>query len=378
MKKSRAIILALSMLIALCAGCGDSNKPTGESQPVAQEGEPSEDPNSGAGGAEIALICSAGGGSINDRGFFQSTYEGIQEFCEETGHTYTYYDTAENTIDSLYESIDLAVLNGAKVICTSGGDFVGMMEELYAAYPDLYFICNETPYTTPGENAVIYTFQAQDSAFLAGVAAVVEGYTDIGFVGGIPVLPVMRAGYGFIQGVNWAAGELGVEGIQLKYWYSNSFEPSADIQAYAAAWFESGTELIAAFCGGAAPSVWAAAEASDGLCFGCDVDQYYESDTIITSVLKNVDVSTKEALWGWENGEFPGGETISYGMADGGVDLAMAHSLMESFTEEEYEHYRDLYINELSENVYSVEDFESADDMWEALGEHNIELQIYE
>lgn len=256
MKKSLAIILALSMLIALCAGCGDSNKPTGESQPVAQEGEPSEDPNSGAGGAEIALICSAGGGSINDRGFFQSTYEGIQEFCEETGHTYTYYDTAENTIDSLYESIDLAVLNGAKVICTSGGDFVGMMEELYAAYPDLYFICNETPYTTPGENAVIYTFQAQDSAFLAGVAAVVEGYTDIGFVGGIPVLPVMRAGYGFIQGVNWAAGELGVEGIQLKYWYSNSFEPSADIQAYAAAWFESGTELIAAFCGGAAPSVW--------------------------------------------------------------------------------------------------------------------------
>ena len=198
MKKSLAIILALSMLIALCAGCGDSNKPTGESQPVAQEGEPSEDPNSGAGGAEIALICSAGGGSINDRGFFQSTYEGIQEFCEETGHTYTYYDTAENTIDSLYESIDLAVLNGAKVICTSGGDFVGMMEELYAAYPDLYFICNETPYTTPGENAVIYTFQAQDSAFLAGVAAVVEGYTDIGFVGGIPVLPVMRAGYGFI------------------------------------------------------------------------------------------------------------------------------------------------------------------------------------
>ena len=95
-------------------------------------------------------------------------------------------------------------------------------------------------------------------------------------------------------------------------------------------------------------------------------------------MLKNVDVSTKEALWGWENGEFPGGETISYGMADGGVDLAMAHSLMESFTEEEYEHYRDLYINELSENVYSVEDFESADDMWEALGEHNIELQIYE
>lgn len=69
MKKSLAIILALSMLIALCAGCGDSNKPTGESQPVAQEGEPSEDPNSGAGGAEIALICSAGGGSINDRGF---------------------------------------------------------------------------------------------------------------------------------------------------------------------------------------------------------------------------------------------------------------------------------------------------------------------
>ena len=85
----------------------------------------------------------------------KDTAEGIQEFCDANNLTYAYYQPTENTEDALYEVIDLAVLNGAEVVCTTGGGFIGMMENVFAAYPDQYFICNETPFTTPAENSVI-------------------------------------------------------------------------------------------------------------------------------------------------------------------------------------------------------------------------------
>lgn len=388
MKKFLAILLALLMVVALAA-CGNSsssagNSSTTDSDSSAASGSQEEEAGGeSASGAEIALICTAGSGGINDRGFFQSTYEGIQEFCEEYNHTYAYYETSENTIDALYETIDLAVMNGAEVICTSGGDFIGMMEDVYAAYPDLYFICNEVNFTTPGDNAVIYLFEAQQAGFLAGVAAVYEGYTDIGIMCGMQIRPNHLAGFGFVQGVNYAANKLGIEGITVKYWYTNSFEPSADIQAYAAAWYQDGTELIAAFCGGAAPSVWAAAEANDGLCMGCDIDQYYESDVIITSFLKNVNVSTISGLEAWENGEFPGGQSINFGVAEGGVGLAMENSKMVNFTQEVYDEYVDMLINDTDGVNSSLIDpdednAQTVPEFWELVPEHYIDLQYFE
>lgn len=384
MKKILAILLALLMVMAL-AGCGSAGTPAstgGDSASSSGSGEQS-DGGASASGAEIALVCTAGSGGINDRGFFQSTYAGIQEFCEEYGHTYSYYETSENTIDALYETIDLAQMNGAKVICTSGGDFIGMMEDVFAAYPDLYFVCNEISFTTPGENAVDYLFEAQQAGFLAGVAAVYEGYTDIGIMCGMQIRPNHLAGFGFVQGVNYAANKLGVEGITVKYWYTNSFEPSADIQAYAAAWYQDGTELIAAFCGGAAPSIWAAAEANDGLCMGCDIDQYYESDVIITSFLKNVNVSTVAGLEAWEKGEFPGGEIINFGVAEGGVGLAMEHSKMVNFTQEVYDEYVEMLINDTDGVNSSLIDpdednAQTVPEFWELVPEHYIDLQYFE
>ena len=382
MKKVLAILLALVMALALVA-CGGNSTTTSQDSSADASGSQETTGGETDSGAEIALICTAGSGGINDRGFFQSTYEGIQTFCEEYDHTYAYYETSENTIDALYETIDLAVMNGAEVICTSGGDFIGMMEDVYAAYPDLYFICNEVNFTTPGDNAVIYLFEAQQAGFLAGVAAVYEGYTDIGIMCGMQIRPNHLAGFGFVQGVNYAAHELGIEGITVKYWYTNSFEPSADIQAYAAAWYQDGTELIAAFCGGAAPSIWAAAEANNGLCMGCDIDQYYESDVIITSFLKNVNVSTISGLEAWENGEFPGGQSINFGIAENGVGLAMEHSKMVNFTEEVYDQYVDMLINDTDGVNSSLIDpdednAQTVPEFWELVPDHYIDLQYFE
>lgn len=388
MKKLFAILLSAAMLIGMLSACGGGGGNTSTpadnsgSTPASASGTDNKD-TPASGEAEIALVCAAGSGGINDRGFFQSTYEGIQQFCEKYDHTYGYYETSENTIDALYETIDLAKMNGAKVICTSGGNFIGMMEDLFAAYPDLYFVCNEISFTTPGDNAVDYLFESQQAGFLAGVAAVYEGYTDIGIMCGMQIRPNHLPGYAFVSGVNYAAHKLGIDGIIVKYWYTNSFDPSADIQAYAAAWYQDGTQLIAAFCGGAAPSIWAAAEANNGLCMGCDIDQYYESDVIITSFLKNVNVSTYTGLEAWENGEFPGGQIINFGLAEGGVGLAMEHSKMTKFTQEVYDEYVDMLINDTDGINSSLIDpdrdnAQTVPEYWELVPEHYITLNYFE
>jgi len=377
-RKVLSILLMGVLVITLMAGCGSNATNADDSNAATSENSDSESSTSSNTSAEIALITTAGSGGINDRGFFQSTYEGIQTFCEETGHTYTYYETSDDSEDAFYEAIEMAVLNGAQVICTAGGDFIGMMETVFESYPDITFICNELPYTEAAENAVIYIFKAQEATFLAGIAAVYEGYTDIGVICGKQILPNMRGGYGFMQGVNYAAGELGIEGINLKYWYSNSFETSPDIQSYAAAWYESGTELIAAFCGGSAPSIWAAAESASGFCMGCDIDQYFESDTIITSFLKNVGSTTQDGLKAWEEGTFEGNRIVNVGIAEDGVGLAMENSRMENFTSEIYEDYYNRLLDGEFGELLTAEDAETPNDLWDLIETKNITFTYYE
>lgn len=384
MKKIIAILLACAMMFALVAcgsssdpGAGDSSAPQSSAPASNAPSAPDKDtPEPEASGAQVALIVGAAD-TIDDRGFFQSTWEGIQEFCATNSLTYAYYQPTENTEDALYEVIDLAVLNGAEIIVTTGGGFIGMMENVFAAYPDLYFICNETPFTTPAENSVIYIFQGQESAFIAGVAAVTEGYKEIGVIGGVPIPPVNRPTFGFIQGANWAAGELGIEDINLKVWYCNSLEQSPDAQTYAASWYQDGTELIAAFCGGAAISVFAGAEANGGLCIGTDTDQSSVSETVITSNLKNVRQSTVDGLQLWLDGNFAevGGSLLNMGLAEGGMDLEMENAKFNVFTQEQYD---DLYQRIVNGEfkIYTAEDAETVADLWEMLDEHNINFEF--
>ena len=126
---------------------------------------------------------------------------------------------------------------------------------------------------------------------LAGYAVVKEGYTKLGFMGGgggtNPAC--CRYGYGFAQGVNAAAKEMGVT-VELKYsWqYGATFQASPELQTMASGWYENGTEIIFACGGSMFASIVAAASANDASVIGVDVDQSYESDTVVTSALKGL------------------------------------------------------------------------------------------
>lgn len=342
-KKVLSVGLALTLVFSLAA-C-DTKENTGS------ETETTKAPTEAAGEStpaatdqfEIALITDVG--TIDDKSFNQGAWEGVEAYAEEAGKTYKYYKPTEKSDDAYLVSIGLAVKAGAKIIVCPGYLFEVPIYQAQTQYPEVKFIIldgypHSGDYNPDIKENVYSIFYAEEEAgFLAGYAAVKDGYTKLGFMGGIAVPAVIRYGYGFIQGADYAAKELGLakDALNIKYTYVGNFDATPDNQAKAAAWFNEGTEVIFA-CGGAVGnSVMKAAEAAGTKVIGVDVDQSPESDTVITSSMKNLKKSVYDALTQFYNNAFPGGTTVSLNAETEGVELPMASSKFEKFTEADYE-----------------------------------------
>ncbi len=317
---------------------------------------------------EIGMVTDLG--TIDDKSFNQGTWEGIKEFAEENGKTYNYFQPNGQSTEIYLEYIQQAVEAGAKIVLTPGYLFE---EPIYIAqdmYPDVHFVlidgnphdADYTEYRTE-KNAVGITYAEEQSGFLAGYASVKEGYTKLGFMGGMAVPAVVRYGYGFIQGAEYAAKEMGVTGLECRYHYTGNFAATPEAQTMAASWYSDGIEVIFA-CGGAVGnSVMAAAEATkNGKVIGVDVDQSPESETVITSAMKGLVPSVMQMLEAYYKGEFPGGEALVFDAALDGVALPMETSKFETFTQEDYDAiYKKLAANEIE--IKKDEDVESAEEL---------------
>ena len=131
------------------------------------------------------------------------------------------------------------------------------------------------------KNVAGIAFKEEQCGYLAGYAVVKEGFTKLGFTGGgggtNPAC--CRYGYGFVQGADAAAKELGVK-VDMNYsWqYGASFSASPELQTMVSGWYEAGTEVVFACGGSMFASVAAAAGAADGKVVGVDVCLLYTSD----------------------------------------------------------------------------------------------------
>jgi basic membrane protein A len=293
--------------------------------------------------AEIAMITDIG--TIDDKSFNQGTWEGVVAYAQANGKTSNYYKPAEQSTNAYLDQIDAAVAAGAKVVVTPGYLFEEPIFIAQDKYQDVNFIlidgnphnADYTEYRTE-KNAVGIVFAEEQAGYLAGYAAVKDGYTQLGFMGGMPVPAVVRYGYGFVQGAEAAAKELGLTDIGLKYHYTGDFAATPENQAVAASWYSAGTQVIFA-CGGAVgSSVMAAAEATEnGKVIGVDVDQSSQSERVITSAMKGLAAAVDQALTAYYAGTFPAGEAWVLGADKNGVSLPMATSKFEKFTQADYD-----------------------------------------
>ena len=291
---------------------------------------------------EIGMITDIG--TIDDKSFNQGTWEAIKAYAEANGKTYNYYQPSAQSTEIYVERIDQAVADGAKVIVTPGFLFEEPIFIAQDKYPDVHFVLIDgNPHNADysefrtEKNAVGIVFAEEQSGFLAGYAAVKDGYTKLGFMGGMAVPAVVRFGYGFVQGADYAAKELGLTDVSLNYNYTGGFAATPEAQAMASSWYNDGVQVIFA-CGGAVGnSVMAAAEAAGGKVIGVDVDQSAESETVITSAMKGLGAAVEQALTAFYADKFPGGEAWVLGADKGGVQLPMATSRFTTFTQADYD-----------------------------------------
>ena len=216
---------------------------------------------------ELALITNAA--TVDDKSFNQGSWEGLSHYARENNISHKYFIPSEKSDYAFLSSIHLAVRGGAKVIVVPGFLFEVPVFLAQDIYPDVRFILVDgTPHngdysdSRTAANTVGISYAGEEAGFLAGYAAVMDGMTHLGFMGGMAVPPVVSFGFGYVYGAEAAAWELGLSpgSITVDYHYTGDFEASPANQTMAASWFNNGVEVIFA-CGGAlGNSVMAAAE----------------------------------------------------------------------------------------------------------------------
>ena len=327
MKKFFAMLLALVMVLGLVA-CTSSNNDAKKDD--AQQGDAAKTEY------KIAMITDYG--DITDQSFNQTTYEACQAFAKDNNITFTYYKPAGNNTADRVAMIEKAADEGYNVMVMPGYAFAGAIVEAAPKFKDVKFIALdvgvgdllEAGVTAKGEsydynpdnwkledyvdlsNVYCAIYQEELCGYMAGFAAVKLGYTKLGFLGGMAVPAVIRYGYGFVQGADAVAKELGIE-VEMNYAYGGQFNGDADITAAMDTWYQGGTEVVFACGGGIYTSAAEAAQKVNAKVIGVDVDQkgiidgLYGEGMTVTSAMKGLYPATYDTLkdvvlnGNWEN-----------------------------------------------------------------------------
>ena len=292
---------------------------------------------------EIAIVTDVG--QLMDKGFNQGTYEGAKAYAEAHKIGYKYYQPANGsdaTDNDRIAAMKQAINNGAKIIVAPGFLQATAMEAVAKENPSVKFVFVDG-WALGLDNVTAIVYKEQESGYLAGYAAVMEGYTKLGFTGGgggaNPA--VNRFGYGFLQGAEAAAIEKGVD-VTMKYSfkYGESFSASPELQTQIAGWYNAGTEVVFACGGSMFQSVKSAAgEYADAKIIGVDVDQSGESEKVITSAVKGLAVSVERVIGQFYDGKWDAelaDKAQNLGAAEDSTGLPTETWRLQNFTVEQY------------------------------------------
>ena len=319
MKKFLAMILALVMALSLVA-CGGNETP-------ATDDQQGDDANTEV-TYKVAMITDYG--DITDQSFNQTTYEACKAFCEANSVEFSYFKPAGDSTAERVAMIEKAADEGYNVMVMPGYAFGGAIVEAAPQFPEVKFIALdvakgdllEAGVAAKGEsydynpdnwnladyvdmtNVYCAIYQEELCGYMAGYAAVKLGYKNLGFLGGMAVPAVVRYGYGFVQGADAAAVEMGLTDVNVNYIYGGLFYGTADITAVMDTWYANGTEVVFACGGGIYTSAVDAAKKVEGAkVIGVDVDQagvitnYAETEgMVVTSAMKGLYPATYDTL----------------------------------------------------------------------------------
>lgn len=318
-KKVLLVTLLVVAIVASCFAFTACNKDKGD----------------GDKGVKVAMITDYG--DITDQSFNQTTYEACKAYCDANNIKFKYYKPTGDSTEARVASVNAAIAEGYTIIVMPGYAFGGTIVEVADNNPEIKFVALDVArgdlleakygkeydynpdnpkwtYQLPS-NVTCFVYQEEISGFMAGYAAVKEGYKKLGFLGGMAVPAVRRFGFGFVQGVNAAAVEMNIANeVSVNYVYGGKFNGTPEITAVMDTWYQGGTEVVFACGGGIFTSACEAATKAgvNGKVIGVDTDQSYiingkyGAGLCITSAMKGLAPTVNTILTDifagkWEN-----------------------------------------------------------------------------
>ncbi|MBU5336042.1 BMP family lipoprotein [Intestinibacter bartlettii] len=300
LKKLFAVGLAAVMMSSLLVGCsGNKTESNGDAY-------------------KIGMIADTGG--VNDESFNQSTWEGLQQAQEKYGKDKVQVKYVESSQEADYTpNIEMFVEEDLDLIIGVGYKIADAIQEAANNYPDVEFAIIDHAYDNQPTNVTSLIYEDNTSSYLAGlVAAKMTETNKVAFIGGMKSVTLDKFEYGFRAGVKAANPD-----CEVQVRYANSFTDSALAKSIANKMHKDGVDVIFTAAGAAGTGAIEAAKENGKMAIGVDIDQSpLAPDNIITSTMKNINVSIVDLVGKIVDGKYEGGQVIINTLADGGVGLS--------------------------------------------------------
>jgi basic membrane protein A len=271
----------------------------------------------------VALIVAQGG--LGDQSYNDLAYSGFKKALAEAkleGKAVESKDIVAQANDILRRASDAGF--GLVVdLEYSHGD---ALQAVAKDYPSVdYVILNQVK---SGANVASVLFQEQEGSYLAGALATLvaedksikgmSGEPVIGVIGGTKSVGIDKFIVGYIQGAKTVDPK-----AEVKVAYSNNFgDPAVGLQL-AKAMFDAGANVVYQVAGGTGLGVIKAAKDAGKFAIGVDTDQDGIAEgSVLTSMVKRTDVAVATVMKDYAGGKFPGGKTVTLGLAEDGVGLS--------------------------------------------------------
>ena len=254
-----------------------------------------------------------------DKSFNEAAYNGAENFKSESGVEYREFEVTNPS--QREQAMRNMARRGATVIIAMGFAQAAAVETVAKEFPDTKFTLIDMVVDLPNVQSVI--FKEHEGSFLVGMAAAMASKTGkVGFIGGMDIPLIRKFALGYVEGAKYVNANIEVYQNMTGTTPSAWNDPTKGGEL-ARSQFDRGADVVYAAAGGTGVGVYQAAKDAGKFAIGVDSNQnYIHPGTMLTSMVKRVDVAVYDAFMSAKNGTWQGGFKI-LGLAEDGVSFAL-------------------------------------------------------
>jgi basic membrane protein A len=266
----------------------------------------------------VGLVFDVGG--RGDKSFNDAAYEGVSRAARELGVDFELLEPAG--AEDREAALRLFAARRFDVVIGVGFIFSTDVNVVARDFPATRFACVDYAPPRDGaipDNVVGLGFREEEGSFLVGaVAGLTTRSRRVGFVGGMDIPLIHRFEAGYRAGVREVCPSCNVH-VAYAGSTPDAFRDPATGKAIAISQISAGADVLYHAAGTTGHGVFEAARDFGVKAIGVDSDQHDEMPgTVLTSMIKRVDVAVFDTIRAVGTGHFQSGVT-SFGVAENGV-----------------------------------------------------------